>query len=170
MPTSNAHDDAARARRAAAAEVRRAPVAGDPALRELRKASVGDAALVRSPDGDPAFWLVPFESGDRACGFARVELNGRVAQVSAFGAGAADRASWPAAEFFRRPPARALEEVRAKHLRLTLGEPVLSYDGTPAKWAWRIPVGGPAGFDVYVTPGGWYEKPISRDGARDREG
>jgi hypothetical protein len=170
MPTSNAHDDATRVRRAAAAEVRRAHVADDPAMRGLREAAAGDAALVYSPAGDPAFWLVPFESGDRACGFARVELSGRVSQVSVFGAGAADRASCPPAEFFRRPPARVLDEVRAKHPGRTLGEPVLSYDATPAKWAWRIPVDGPAGSVVYATPGGWYEKALPRGSPPDREG
>jgi hypothetical protein len=170
MPTSGAPDEAARIRRAAEAAVARAPVSSDPSMRALREAVVGDAALVRSAVGEPAFWLVPFEVGGRACGFARVELSGRVAQVSRFGAGADDRGSWPEAGFFRRPPARILDEVRTKHPGLPLAEPALSYDGSPAKWAWRIAVGRPVITVAYITPGGWYEKPVPRGALEDRAG
>lgn len=139
-------------------------------MRGLREAKIGDPALVRSADGAPAFWLVPFESGDRACGFARVELSGRAAQVGIFGAGADDRANWPPAEFFRHPPAGVLEELRAKHPGVPLAAPVLSYDGSPAKWAWRICIGSPPARVAYVTPGGWYEKAAAHGVRPDREG
>jgi len=157
-------------RRAAEAAVDRAPVSSDPSMRALRDAVVGDPVLARSAEGEPVFWLVPFEVGDQVCGFARVELSGRVAQVSRFGAGADDRASWLKADFFRRPPARILDEVRAKHPGLPLAEPALSYDDSPAKWGWRIAVGRPMISVAYITPGGWYEKPVSRGVRHDREG
>lgn len=140
-------------------------------MRAMREAVVGEAALARTAAGEPAFWLVPIETGTRACGYARVELSGRVAQISTFGAGAADRASWPEADFFRRPPARILDDIRARHPGVPLTEPTLSYDGSPAKWAWRIAIGGaPAESIAYVTPGGWYEKSASRSAPPDREG
>jgi hypothetical protein len=137
-------------------------------MRRVREATIGEPALARSADGEPAFWLVPFESGGRACGFARVDLSGRVAQISAFGAGADDTASWPEADFFRRTPPGSLSDIRARHPGLPLAEPVLSYDGNSAKWAWRIAIGEPAKAIAYVAPGGWYEKPPGAP--QDREG
>jgi hypothetical protein len=139
-------------------------------MRALREAVAGEPVLVQSAAGEPAFWLVPFEVGERVCGVARVELSGRVVQVSRFGAGADDRGSWPETGFFRQPSTRILEKVRAKYPGLPLREPVFSYDDIPAKWAWRIAVGGPRSVVVYITPGGWYEKPASRNGRQDREG
>ena len=65
---------------------------------------------------------------------------------------------------------RILDEVRAKHPGLPLAEPALSYDDSPAKWAWRIAVGRPMITVAYITPGGWYEKPASRSARQDREG
>jgi hypothetical protein len=168
MPTSNAPGDVKRIRQAVEREISRAPVSGDPSMPALRECTVGEPALVRSADGASAFWLVPFEIGDRACGFARVELSGRIAQVSQFGAGADDRASWPQAEFFRRPAARVLDDIRAKHPGLALAEPVLSFDGSPAKWAWRVAINDSAA--VYITPRGWYEKAAARGAPPDREG
>jgi len=169
-PTSNVPDNAARIRRAVEAQLDREPVSSDPSMRALREAVVGDPALARSAEGEPAFWLVPIEIGKQACGYARVELSGRVTQVSGFGAGADDRGSWPEANFFRRPPARILDDLRAKHPGVPLSEPVLSYDASPAKWAWCIAVGGPPSTVAYITPGGWYEKAASRRPPRDREG
>lgn len=139
-------------------------------MRVLRGAAVGEPVLARSPDGEPAFWLVPFEIGARACGFARVDVAGRVVQISRFGATDADRASWPEADFFRQPPARVLEEVRVAHAGAVLDEPSLSYDGSPAKWAWRIRVDGPVKTVVFITPGGWHERPAESATGNTREG
>lgn len=159
MPTSTAPDEPARIARAVTAALRRAG-SGDATSRTLRAARVDEPALVRAPTGEPAFWLVPLVVGDLACGYARVELDGRVAQLSQFSAGEADRSALPHASFFRQPPAPQLAEMRAQHPRAALAEPLLSYDGSPAKWAWRIAIGDGARV-AYVLPGGWYEKPGS---------
>lgn len=159
MPTSTAPDEPDRIARAVTAALRLAG-SGDATIRTLRAARVDEPALVRTPTGEPAFWLVPLVAGDLACGYARVELDGRVAQLSQFGAGEGDRSAWPQAEFFRRPPAPRLAEIRAQHPGAAWAEPLLSYDGSPAKWAWRIAIGDGARV-AYVLPGGWYEKPAS---------
>jgi hypothetical protein len=166
--TSTAPHDAERIRRAVAAEIERAPVLTDPLMGALRNAVVGEPVLARTADDEPAFWLVPIEAGDRACGFARVELSGRVAQVGRFGGGSDDTQSWPKANFFREPPVRFLNEIRAKYPGLRLTKPVLSYDGSPAKWAWRIGIGEPVNSIAYVSTGGWYERP--QNTPHDREG
>ncbi|MGY4827086.1 hypothetical protein ACVNIS_00760 [Sphaerotilaceae bacterium SBD11-9] len=161
MPTSTAPEgaagDTARIERAVETALRHAG-SGDATTRLLRSARVGAAALARTPGGEPAFWLVPFERDGLACGYARVGLDGRVGQLSQFGSGEADRGAWPPASFFRQPPAPWLAQIGARHPGEALAEPLLSYDGVPARWAWRIALGDGARV-AFVSTGGWYEKP-----------
>lgn len=157
-------------RDAVVAELARPPVSTDPAMSDLGGAIVGDPVLARSPQGAPAFWLVPLLVGDHAAGFARVDLSRRVAQIGRFGAGPKDHASWPAADFFRHPPPELLAQVQARHAGQPMTKPVFSYDGSPAKWGWRIAVGQPVTTVAFITPGGTYEKPASAPSLPDREG
>ncbi len=136
----------------------------------LRGVEAGAPVLARSPGGTPAFWIVPLEAGTRVLGFARVELNSRVAQIGHFGASADDPSTSPEAAFFQGPPATAMKEIRAKHSTAPISQPQLSYDGSPAKWAWLVKVGDPATRFIFVTPGGWYERPARDDAASGREG
>jgi len=129
----------------------------------LVRAEAGAPVLARSPEGTQAFWIVPLEAGRQAPGFARVGLDGRVAQIGRFGA-ATDAA------FFEGPPAAVLDEIRASHPTAPLSQPQLSYDGSPAKWAWLVKVGEPATRFVFVTSGGWYERPALDDAPSGREG
>lgn len=161
-PTSIAREDSEPIRQAVAAALRKSPVADDPTMVDLRGAEAGAPLLARSPGGAPAFWIVPLQAGSRAVGFARADLSGRIAQIGRF-------ASSVDAAFFEEPAA-ALEEVRAKHPTVPLSQPQLSYDGSPAKWAWLVEVGDPATHFVFVTPGGWYERPARDDAASGREG
>lgn len=128
---------------------------------DLKGASVGEPLLARSPAGAPAFWIVPLKAGKRVPGFARVELNGRVAQIGRLDGAAA---------FFEGPSGPTLAEIRTKHATAALSRPQLSYDGSPAKWAWLVKVGEPATRFVFVTPGGWYEQPTRDDSTGGREG
>ncbi len=136
----------------------------------LRGADAGAPVLARSPGGAPAFWIVPLEAGARVPGFARVELNGRVAQIGRFAASADDPSAAPEVSFFQGPPAAALKEIRAKYSKAPLSQPELSYDGSPAKWAWLVKVGDPVTCFVWVTPGGWYERPTRNDAPSGGEG
>lgn len=169
-PTSIAREEAEPIRRAVATALWRSPVVDDPTMAALRGAIAGAPVLVRSPGGAPAFWIVPLEAGTRASGFARVELNGRVAQIGHFGAAATDSSAWPEATFFEGPSATAMKEIRARHSTASISQPQLSYDGSPAKWAWLVKVGDPATRFIFVTPGGWYERPARDDVASGREG
>jgi hypothetical protein len=159
------------ARQAADRARRTGPSALDPRFRAVRAARVGTPVLVYSPEGRPAFWLVPFIAGGVACGFARVEEPSlRVSQVGVFGAGPDDRASWPPAAFFERPPAALLQEIQSRY-GTTATEPVLSYDGSPARWAWRVDVGDPgSGPSVFITPGGWYARSPAPDSGAEGKG
>ena len=157
-------------RDAVVAELGRPPVSTDPAMSDLREAVVGDPVLARSPHGTPAFWLVPLLLGTHAGGFARVDLSCRVTQIGRFGAGPKDHASRPEAAFFRQPPPGPLAQLQDRHAGQPMTKPVFSYDGSPAKWAWRIAVGQPVTTVAFITPGGTYEKPASAPSLPDREG
>jgi hypothetical protein len=109
-------------------------------------------------------------AGARVPGFARVELNGRVAQIGIFGASAEDPSAALVASFFEGPPVTVMNEIRAKHTPAPLSQPQLSFDGSPAKWAWLVKVGDPATRFIFVTPGGWYERPARDASASAREG
>jgi len=121
-------------------------------------AKVGSPAMVYTPEGTPAFWMVPFIVEDSACGFARVELSYEVSQIGAFGSNPKDRSSWIDATFFERPPSKVLADIQAWYLGSVLSEPVLSYDASPTKWAWRIKVEDKIESVAFITPCGWYER------------
>jgi len=169
-PTSTAPDEPPGIRAALEAEIARPPISGDPSMRLLRRAVIGTPLLVRSPDGVPAYWLVPLEIGRHACGFARADLAGRIAQVGIFGAGTDDLSGCPETAFFHHPPKSALDEIRAKHVGKPLGEPMFSYDGSPAKWGWRITMGTPVTGIALITPGGWYGRTFAGEQPPGKEG
>jgi hypothetical protein len=169
-PTSIARKDAEPVRQAVAAALRRGPVVDDPTMAALRGVAAGAPVLARSPGGTPAFWIVPLEAGTRVPGFARVELDRRVAQIGRLGAAADDPSASPEAAYFQGPSAKVMDEIRARHPTAPMSPPQLSYDGSPAKWAWLVKVGDPATRYVFVTPGGWYERPARDDAASGREG
>ena len=149
-------------RQATEAALRQPPVRDDPRFADAREGQVGSPVLARTPERDPAFWLVPLISGGMVCGLARVDLAGRVAQVGVLGAPIE-----PA--FFEAPPDDVLGEIRGAHPEATLPVPQLSYDVSPLRWAWRVEIEqcGQVQSVAYVTPGGWYERPA---GATHRPG
>lgn len=135
-----------------------APVAGDSTFKALALAKTGKPAMVFTPEKQPAFWIVPFLVGSAICGFARVELSNQSSQVSILGAGPEDRGSWIPGSFFSTPPSEALAAIRTRFSGKSLSEPFLSYDQTPARWAWRIVIEDSGKTTVFITPGGWYER------------
>lgn len=141
------------------------PVSGNPQFQALKGARAGEPLAVMTPEGQPAFWIVPFVRRERACGYVQVELSGDVGQVGLFGVG--DAASWIDSGYFREPPPKAIEEIRARHPGEPLSEPLFSYDHSPARWGWRID--GPT-WMAFIGPGGWYERPAGERRGGDREG
>ena len=137
----------------------------------LQDARVDSPVMVRTPEGTPSFWLVPFQVGDQVCGFAVVDLKGEVMQISTLGGGPQDRSSWILHSFFSTPPELYLAEIRQKYPEHQFSEPFFSYDRSPARWAWRLEVGGPLtpAAVVFITPAGWYER-RSGSAQGDREG
>ena len=139
---------------------RRPPVADDSKFSAAKDAEVGLPAMVYTPEGKPAFWIVPFLMKDSACGFARVELSRKVSQIGIFGSGPEDRLSWIGATFFEKPPPEMLAEIQTRYSGMAMSKPVLSYDASPGKWAWRMEIRKEDKIKsiVFITPGGWYEQ------------
>lgn len=139
---------------------RQPPIADEPKFLWVRDGEVGHPVLVRTPKGEPAFWMVPILVEGHACGFARVGLSGRVGQVGVFGSGLEDRSSWIPAVFFREPPAEIIEDMRNRYPSFSMSEAVLSYDESPGKWAWRVELWlvNELKVTIFITPGGWYER------------
>lgn len=155
-------------RKVVASARKQSPVADDPKFSVARDAEVGSPVMVYTPEGEPSFWMVPFLVKNSACGFACVELSGKVSKVGIFGSTPEDRPSWVDASFFKNPPDALFAEIRAKFSGSTISEPIFSYDTSPARWAWRIEVKNKIRTIIFITPGGWYErlseeKDISRE-------
>lgn len=145
-------------RRAAEAARKQPPAEDDTKFSSVRNAEVGSPIMVYSPEGKPAFWMVPFLVKGLACGFAYVELSGKVSKFGIFGSAPEDRPSWVDASFFKNPPNALFAEIRAKFSGSIISEPIFSYDTSPARWAWRIEVKNKIRTVIFITPGGWYER------------
>lgn len=131
----------------------------------LRQARPGSPAMVHTPVGEAAYWMVPFVLQGMACGFAQVDLQGRVMRMGIFGGTADDRAAWIPAAYFKQPPAALLAEIEQHYPGAVAAKSAFSYDRSPAKWAWRLVVGEEtAPVEVFITPRGWYTR---RQGGQD---
>ncbi len=170
MPTSTAPDAIAEVRAAVQEAISRPPVSSDRSMEWLCRCAVGAPVLACSPEGIPAFWIVPLEIDRYACGYAKADLQARVGQIASLGIGAGQSEGCPDSDFFRRPPDGALKEIRGRYAGMVLGEPLFSYDRTPAKWGWRVTVGLPVVKVVFINPGGWYESHGLDDSAKLIEG
>jgi len=136
----------------------------------LREAKIGDPIPVVTPQGKPAFWLIPLLAGDWACGFATVGLGGNVTRLGIFGGAPNDRPAWVKADFFIRPPGDILAEIEAHYPGRELSLPVFSYDSNPARWGWMMSITQPDVHPVviFITPGGWYVQPTAIPGNFER--
>jgi len=146
-------------RKVVASASKQSPVADDAKFSIVRDAEIGSPVMVYTPEGEPSFWMVPFVLKNSACGFAYVELSGKVSKFGIFGSTPEDHSSWIDASFFKKPPDAIIVEIQAKFSGLTISKPVFSYDTSPARWAWRIEVKNKIRTIIFITPGGWYERP-----------
>jgi hypothetical protein len=143
---------------------RQSPVADDIKFSIVKDAEVGSPVMVFTPDGKPSFWMVPILFRNFACGFACVELSGKVRKIGIFGSTSEDRSSWIDSSFFKKPPPKILKEIQTKFSGSTISEPLFSYDTSHDKWAWMLEIRNKDKIKslVFVTPGGWYEKHLNR--------
>ncbi len=144
-------------RKAADAARNQPPVIDDRNFAALRTARAASPVRVYSPAGELSFWMVPFLVKSLACGFACLDLSGKVMRLGIFGSAPEDRASWVEASFFKKPPPGVLSEIRAKYSGFEISKPILSYAASPAKWGWKVEVRNRSKSIIFITPSGWFE-------------
>ena len=93
------------------------------------RGQVLDPIPVLGPGEVVESWFVPVAVGDRLVGYARTGPGGPV--YSAFGSPQPKAAWTDTTEIQRRAEAAGY---------MIAGEPFLSYDGTPARLAWAVPL------------------------------
>jgi hypothetical protein len=142
----------------AAEEASKEHAARDPNLAALRKARIGNPALVKTPEGEDAYWIVPFIIENEACGFAFVEKTLKVSRLGIFGGGPTDQASWITASFFEKPPPETISDIRNRYSHMRISDPLLSYDRSPSKWGWIVNLKNERELTIVITPSGWYEQ------------
>jgi len=147
----------------AAEEARKECTHRDPNFSALRQARIGNPALVKTPDGEDAYWIVPFVIETKACGFAFVEKTLKVSRLGIFGAGPTDQASWITASFFEKPPPEAISDIKNRHPDMWMSEPLFSYDRNPSKWAWIVNLKNERKLTIVITPSGWYEQAARKE-------
>lgn len=141
---------------------RQPPYSQEPAFTALRQAATGMPVMVHTPAGEAATWLVPFIAQGMACGYAQVSLQGVVTRIGILGGSAVDREAWIPATYFYQPPEALLAEIQQQYAGAVLSEPVFSYDRSPLRWAWRLSIDqeGTAPVEVFITPDGWFARPV----------
>lgn len=92
----------------------------------------GAALTIRSPSGAPDGWWVPLLAGDRLVGYLRFTAGGERRGLSSFAQPHPLAADWLDAQ---RITACARTHAEPDAIAST---PVLSYDGSPERLAWRV--------------------------------
>lgn len=119
----------------------------------------GEPEQVSTPDGVPAYVLVPDRRDDGVVAVARVLPDGRVASVARLAMPAPDCAA--AVTGLAAPKIRALaEEIAREHDGALLAEPLLVHDGPVGREAWLLVLKIPGGALrwVFATAGGTYAR------------
>lgn len=118
-------------------------LAGDRFLRD--KGQIGQPIEVQGPGGARHSWFVPVTVGERLAGFLQLLPDLAFLRYSSFQRregeleGCPEARLWLDREAIR---ATAREEACAEE---ELGEPVLSFDGSPERIAWAVPARAPGG-------------------------
>lgn len=126
----------------------------------LMNANVGSPLGVYTSRGELSYWLVPLLLGEKACGFASLDLKGKVMRMGVFGGTLNEKNRWIDKDYFESPPLWQLNELKKKYPGYSLSEPLFSFDGSPVRFAWLIKVESENEniFYAFFSPGGWYEK------------
>lgn len=127
---------------------------GDESLR--LSGAVGVALAVVAPDGTHRSWFVPVTVDDRLAAFMQLGIDGQLMRFSSFQRAGQRAENYsdcpPAADWLdrKRIQARAAAKRRADE---TVGEPFLSYDHSPERLAWAVPMESRRGRRVILVAG-----------------
>lgn len=116
-------------------------------------ATLAAPKAISGPAGEPQGWLVPLLAGDRLLGYLRFTSSGSRRGLSSFQRQRGDLSSCPLAADWLDPDRIGARARTQAGPDATAASPVLSYDGSPERLAWRVDFTGPRGqrFSVCVA-------------------
>ena len=119
-------------------------------------ATLAAPRLISRPTGEPDGWFVPLRSSEQLLGYLRFTADGARRGLSSFQRQRGDLSSCPlAADWLdaQRIVGLARTQGAADAAAATASAPVLSYDGSPERLAWRVEFTAPNGrrFSVCVA-------------------
>lgn len=145
----------AEAIRAAARELFESGAVGDASLR--RSGAVGQPIVVHGPRREPHSWFVPLTVGDRLAAFFQFLADATLMRFSTFPSRPGALEGPPASDWLNPADiAGYADAIRTQGEKA--GEPFLSFDRTPDRLVWVVPLTSAAGTrrEVFVVGGRAY--------------
>ena len=123
------------------------------------KCTVGVPERVYSPEGRPAYWLVPGLVGGQIKAIARILEGGRVATVGAIGAATTDCAQ-AVTGLSATEASELTKDLAVQYPAAEIVRPLLVRDGPVGREAWLYHVRSTAqDLWIFATGGGVYSRP-----------
>ena len=137
---------------------------GDDHIR--RTATVADPSLVVGPRGEPHSWLVALTTGNRLAAVFQILLDGTVMRFSNFQRRPGDLSGCPSARDWLDPASARDRAATQTHPGDAVDTPVLTFDRSPERLVWAVPVRSPNGDrrTVYVAGNSVYDPPNTTTG------
>lgn len=124
--------------------------------------AVGDPERVYSPEGHPAYWLVPGLVGGQIQAIARILEGGRVATVGGLKAAVADCAK-AVTGLSASEASQLMKDLAAQYPSAEISRPLLVHDGPVGREAWFYPIRSTVhDLWIFATGGGVYSRPPDR--------
>lgn len=138
------------------------PFSLDSSFLFLQNAKIGDPVPLFNPEYVQDSWIIPFLLDGLICAISQVSLNNKLIRVSVFSSTPTKKERWFSPIFFREPPKQYMTEIKGLFQDYQLSYPLLTYDGSPAKWGWRLQVidAEKVISNIFIIPSGWYVKEV----------
>jgi hypothetical protein len=124
-----------------ARQARRLLAEGTSGDEELRQAgTAGHALAVAAPDGRFHSWFVPVTVGDRLAAFFQFLPDGTLMRFSSFPRRSKGFAGYPMAADWLDPNRVRAHAEPQRRIDETIGEPWLTFDRSPDRLVWAVPL------------------------------
>jgi hypothetical protein len=125
---------------------------------------IGAALPVVSADGERHSWFVPVTVGDRLAGFLQLRPDATLLRFSTFQRRPGDLEGCPAAADWLDPERIRQRAQAQRRSGEAVGEPFLSYDRSPERIAWAVPLVSATGRRLVYVAGDTVFEPAGGSG------